>query len=81
MYPVGYPIRKAGRNQGLFGYEGTMIDLAIAKDDAESILEFVRLGWIDAMTESLFGHRIDEHCVKKGAGKCASALRHHFGWK
>lgn len=59
---------------GLFGYEGSMCDIAIKADRPDMMAEAVRRGWINAKSEMLDGKTILQECEKR-APKCAAKLR------
>lgn len=71
---------KEERGYGLFGYEGSMTDMAIWTNNVEQISEAVRLGWIVPETETFDGMRLVKVAKKRGSPDVAKKLV-ELGWK
>lgn len=74
-----FPAREANREYGLFGYEGSMCDLAIWIDNPDQIEEAVRRGWIVPETETFDGMRLVKVARKRGSENVAQRLI-KLGW-
>jgi hypothetical protein len=61
-------------NYGMFGYKGLAIDQAVAKDDAEAILEAHRREWIDKDTRTFMNTPLRRLAANKGSVNVEAAL-------
>jgi hypothetical protein len=65
---------------GLFGYEGSMCDMAIFMNNADQIEEAARRGWITPETETFDGMRLVKVARKRGSEAVARKLI-ELGWE
>lgn len=71
----GYPEYNSTGSYGFFGYEGTLIDSALGRDDPKGLRQMFDYGWLDLNTETLDQLSMIEVAEKKRATKCAAMLK------
>lgn len=73
--PAPLPAFTFGRPQGIFGWEGACVDVAITADSVEGMQWAIDTGVVDHTTQTFFEKTLLQQCEERGAVKCAALLK------